>query len=289
MISQSRFFTNVLGAPQPNTRYSWGGVNQATRQVFLKVWERDIRDNGGQPKIRVWQAGITHTSHGHPERRRHLSLIETGHSGWGVLCLGSAGREKESAKVDSFDTDRVLALSTLTIDNNEYFLNIDGSAEVGQIATGPDADHVIDRNDSAAVGLVSRHVPETTTRTAVVETRIGQGIFRAAVLRQWGGACCVTEVTTPDALRAGHIKPWAESSHAERLDPANGLPLVATLDALFNRGLITFKRNGDLRISKRLEAPERDRLGLAGLKLRCPVSDAAQSYLNHHRTQRFQG
>jgi len=288
MISQSRFFTNVLGAPQPNTRYSWGGVNQATRQVFLKVWERDIRDDDGQLKIRVWQAGIKHKSPGHPERRRHIRLIETGYTGWGVLCVSTGGSENTPIKVDSFDTDRVLALSTLTLDDSEYLLNIDGSIAVSQIATGPDASHIFDRDGSPATGLVSRHVPETTTRTAVVETRVGQGAFRAAVLQQWGGACCVTGVTTPDALRAGHIKPWAESTHAERLDPANGLPLVATLDALFDRGLITFKTDGLIRISKKLGAPERDRLGLAGLTLRSSASDTTQAYLDHHRTQRFQ-
>ena len=57
------------------------------------------------------------------------------------------------------------------------------------------------------------------------------------VLKIWGNRCCVTGSTTLDAIRASHIKPWRRSSNQERLDPYNGLPLVATLDALFDAGM----------------------------------------------------
>jgi putative restriction endonuclease len=38
-------------------------------------------------------------------------------------------------------------------------------------------------------------------------------------------------------LRASHIKPWSDCSNRERLDPLNGLLLVAHIDALFDNGL----------------------------------------------------
>lgn len=40
--------------------------------------------------------------------------------------------------------------------------------------------------------------------------------------------------------QASHAKPWRTSSDQERLDPHNGLPLIATLGVLFDRGLIGF-------------------------------------------------
>ncbi|MGO7165362.1 HNH endonuclease, partial [Rhizobium johnstonii] len=64
------------------------------------------------------------------------------------------------------------------------------------------------------------------------------------MLAQWHGRCAVTSCNLPAVLRASHIVPWREASNAERLDPENGLPLVATLDALFDVGLISFDDQG---------------------------------------------
>jgi putative restriction endonuclease len=47
-------------------------------------------------------------------------------------------------------------------------------------------------------------------------------------------------------LLAGHIKPWKDSSPAERLDPANGLAACPAHDVAFDTGLLTV--NGGLRI-----------------------------------------
>lgn len=57
----------------------------------------------------------------------------------------------------------------------------------------------------------------------------------------------------PQVLRASHAKPWRHCSDSERLDPDNGLPLVATLDALFDAGLITFDAGGCMEISTHLD------------------------------------
>jgi putative restriction endonuclease len=47
-------------------------------------------------------------------------------------------------------------------------------------------------------------------------------------------------------LLAGHIKPWKDSTPAERLDLRNGLAACPAHDVAFDTGLLTF--NGGLRI-----------------------------------------
>ena len=101
-----------------------------------------------------------------------------------------------------------------------------------------------------------------TTKLALVEARIGQGKFREGVLAQWNNECAVTGAKTVAVIRASHIKPWCESTDKDRLDPANGLPLAASLDALFDRGLISFADSGKMLISNQLSADERLLFGL---------------------------
>lgn len=64
------------------------------------------------------------------------------------------------------------------------------------------------------------NLPETT-REAVIQSRIGQGLFRTDLIEFWQG-CSVTDCKHIELLRASHIKPWRDSSNAERLDTYNG-------------------------------------------------------------------
>ena len=71
--------------------------------------------------------------------------------------------------------------------------------------------------------------------------RVGQQAYRQAMLDYWGGACAVTGLAWPQALRASHAKPWAKcASCPERLDVFNGLLLSANLDVLFESFLVSF-------------------------------------------------
>ena len=96
--------------------------------------------------------------------------------------------------------------------------------------------------------LVKKKI-DITTKDALISARVGQGMFRSQVLQLWNNRCCVTGSTTIDAIRASHIKPWRNSTDEERLNPYNGLPLVASLDALFDAGLISFESSGALIVS----------------------------------------
>ncbi len=126
-----------------------------------------------------------------------------------------------------------------------------------------------------------------TERKAVISARVGQGRFREELLDRWEGCCAVTGTTISAALVASHIKPWALCSNSERVDPANGLLLVGTLDRLFDYGLISFDAAGRIMLSPRIPPEEYARLHLtADLRLRALPPETA-AYLVFHRDVRF--
>lgn len=130
-------------------------------------------------------------------------------------------------------------------------------------------------------------IPETE-REQLILARRGQGKFRAGV-QEVERQCRVTRVDRPEHLRASHCKPWRDSSHAERLDPHNGLLLTPSIDHLFDRGFISFEQNGRLLLS-----PVAHQESLA--KMGVPLDPAANvgrftadqaRYLEHHRDAVF--
>ena len=50
-------------------------------------------------------------------------------------------------------------------------------------------------------------LPQTTEAERLVVQRIGQDIFRAALMDYWGARCPITGITDPALLRASHIVP----------------------------------------------------------------------------------
>ena len=100
--------------------------------------------------------------------------------------------------------------------------------------------------------------PAVTEVERFRKERIGQDVFREALMLFWDRACAVTRVSHPRLLRASHIIPWAEcKSDAERLDVRNGLLLAAHLDAAFDAHLISFDSGGRVMFSPLI--PESDR------------------------------
>lgn len=120
----------------------------------------------------------------------------------------------------------------------------------------------------------------------LVRQRVGQERYRDALLTYWGGACAVTGVTVTEALRASHAKPWAEcADDAERLDAFNGFLLVANLDALFDRFLISFDDTGHLLTSARLSPSAFHGLGIRPDMMLRWIAAEHQPYLQWHRSR----
>lgn len=127
---------------------------------------------------------------------------------------------------------------------------------------------------------------DETTREAVINSRIGQGQFREALKRLWGG-CAVTGCDIAEVLKASHIKPWRISTNEERLNPYNGLLLVPNLDSAFDRGLISFDDNGSILISSVLSEESCLQLGInSSMNLR-QSGEQSKVYLKFHRENIF--
>jgi hypothetical protein len=126
---------------------------------------------------------------------------------------------------------------------------------------------------------------DPTTKLAEIDARLGQGKFGLEVRRLWNHRCSVTGSTTKVALEASHIKPWADSSDAQRLDPNNGLLLTANLHKLFDAGLISFDDSGKLLVSSQLSQSEQEIFGVIGKKLSKKPSVETANYLSYHRAK----
>ncbi|MDC3958542.1 HNH endonuclease [Polyangium jinanense] len=132
------------------------------------------------------------------------------------------------------------------------------------------------------------NLPRTTEAERLVVQRVGQNLYRAALLAYWEGRCAITGLQVPELLRASHIKPWADcATDAERLDVFNGLLLAPHLDAVFDLGFITVGEDGKVIVSPVLPEDAREILGLDGeLRVR-GLGEGHWRYLVWHRERVF--
>jgi len=100
--------------------------------------------------------------------------------------------------------------------------------------------------------VIADRTLEETLKATLVQARRGQGLFRRRVhLIEVG--CRVTQVTAEKLLVASHIKPWKSSTNEERMSGNNGLFLSPHVDALFDKGYITFAPTGRIEVSPQLD------------------------------------
>ena len=281
----SRFYEEVLGANLRNVRNSWGSYDPITNRIYLRVWDDEIQSINGKEYIRVLGKVPRTKSSGYDERRTQLAMLENGAEGYGVLCTPKDGQTKQKKEIKSFDYNELLRFGEILETKDDYLIEVVTRVPLREIKRQrtSSTDLVSD------IKYISSRKIEQTTKEALIDARVGQGRFRSEVLQMWGGKCAVTGITTLDAIRASHIKPWRDSDPNERLDPYNGLPFVANLDALFDSGLISFDAKGQLLISLELSENEVDLFSLQGLGLsKCPGQKTVE-YLKFHNNKIFKG
>ncbi len=122
-----------------------------------------------------------------------------------------------------------------------------------------------------------------TEKARLIKTRMGQGQFRADLIEQWKG-CALTQYKQLQFLVASHIKPWRDSSHQERLNPYNGLLLLANVDKAFDLGYITFNDKGLIRISSALD--DHQSLGI-NQNMGIQLAHQHQDFMAYHRSEVF--
>ncbi|WP_171263486.1 HNH endonuclease [Acinetobacter silvestris] len=125
-----------------------------------------------------------------------------------------------------------------------------------------------------------------TDKQQLVLSRIGQGQFRNLLIKYWNH-CCVTDLPLINILIASHIKPWKVADNMERLDPYNGLLLTPNLDKLFDKGHISFDKNGKIMVSKVI-SEHMNALSISK-EMRICLTPNHEKYMEYHRTQIFNG
>ena len=282
VTSPTRFYTDVLGAELRNRRWSWGAHDPVKDRLYLRVWEDEVVPNGGRSLVMVLR-NTGGPSHGRSERQRHLDLVAAGAEAYGVLCTADGPRRTDRPrKIRGFDRTALLRLGRLVELPNGLYAEILERVPLQLVMRAPSGAAALQADLRALLrgkGLTA------TERDALVSARIGQGAFRTAVLARWEGRCAVTGCGTLEAIRASHIKPWRLATNEERLDPENGLPLVATLDALFDAGLIAFASDGAMVVSERLPAEDREKLQRHGCRLRRRPDAPVAAHLAEHRVR----
>jgi hypothetical protein len=161
-------------------------------------------------------------------------------------------------------------LNGISIHN--YFLPLNVET---QMATQPD--YVEDLHSIA--GLTA---PE---KNAIAKVRLGQGSFRKKLVEKWG-KCMLTKCPDKEFLIASHIKPWHKCKPGEHLDTNNGLLLSVHMDALFDKGYISFDVNGQIMISEYLNQNVATIMGVRP-HMKIELSLEAESYMSYHRDNVF--
>lgn len=128
----------------------------------------------------------------------------------------------------------------------------------------------------------------STERTQIIQSRVGQGIFRNQLIEYWNG-CSVSGCSLLSVLVASHIKPWYASDNVERLDLYNGLLLQPNLDKLFDRGYITFDSKGVIHCSSFLDEYDKKILGIDKNMHLLKLENKHKNYLIYHQENCFIG
>ncbi|MEW4108339.1 HNH endonuclease [Bacillus thuringiensis] len=133
--------------------------------------------------------------------------------------------------------------------------------------------------------LDSPIVLEKTERELIIKSRIGQSAFKKALLAI-ERKCRLCEVTDERFLIASHIKPWSQSNNQERLDVNNGLLLCPNHDALFDKGYISFDKDGSILISDSLDEATNIVLNINGI-MNIRMNESQQEYIEWHRENAY--
>jgi hypothetical protein len=132
--------------------------------------------------------------------------------------------------------------------------------------------------------VATQNMTQTTEAECLAVRRVGQTLFRQALLEYWNGRCPLTGITDLALLRASHIVAWADcETDALRLDVHNGLLLSALWDAAFDAGLLSFADNGAVLRSPNLTPSAAEALDVDAVNSISGLTDAHRANLVRHR------
>jgi len=118
MLSQAEMFSR-LGAPLKNTRWSWGGVRESDRTVFLRVWQDGLKRVGDKRYIWISENAPRSDDLGANERLQHVELIRSGYRCFMVMCQ-AVDTKAAPRTVLSFNKNEVFVGGELLEEDESY-------------------------------------------------------------------------------------------------------------------------------------------------------------------------
>jgi hypothetical protein len=223
-----------------------------------------------------------------------VTLASARHKARIVICPG-VSPSRWTAKVPAGLLRTELARSARWIEAPDGFFSVVDIEQLARLLRRI-AELALSLPDQAAATYATKVQEElaaiqsfSTEVERIVKQRVGQDTFRQALLDYWGGACAVTGIDLQEVLRASHAKPWAAcEDDKERLNVFNGLLLTANLDALFDRGLISFDDTGALICSSQLTRTQLIEMHLNNASKLRWIAPEHQAFLAWHRERVFE-
>jgi len=278
--SLTSLFADKIKIPLRNPQWSWGVYDNENQRVILRVWEDEIETDSTGEYVWILDETRAYSSNEFSERKDHISKLREGVSGFGIVCEpkpnASGGRSMKK-----FYDEQAVKFGEIFEKEGRTYARLAEWVPLYSLFRTESWQHNIPK-DLAEISK-DKSISEST-REQLIQARVGQGQFRSGVLAMWGNQCAVSGVESTEIIRASHVKPWRHSTNEERLDPNNGLPLIATFDALFDRLLISFDDSGSLLVSSLVIDSDREKLGLNGIKgLRKAPGNVLLPYLRWHQ------
>lgn len=295
---------NPIENPAINGRsFAWSFHDDASEQDVFMLWHAEMDERDGRVVYRqCWDEFLRDLEKTRPQTAKradaflkHISNLKKDAVVRVSIVEGNRAKasDTQSSKVERRILDSEpwhLSLWEPLTNTFEFNRGLPGSAESTPIKASPDESSApsVEPEPSLLADIVAINESDRsqTEKDRLVAARLGQGRFRSEVLARWEHRCAVTGATTKEALRASHCKPWRACENHERLNPANGLPLVATLDALFDVGLISFADDGRLLASREFADPS---IAVEGIRLCRPLTPEEATFMAYHRAEIYRG
>lgn len=282
-------FLDSLGVRLAVRRASWDGVIEATDTVVMKLWFHNEEPGSDGKSILIWsepRAGTKNAPIGRAERKRSIAHMESGKPTYAVMRHGKDATDPDAQRYDGEHLRELKGIDRRK--NGDIYAKVESLISLDEFLqrTGEQADLALAKD----IEDIERRHPDpghATQRLRLIQARMGQGRYRAELLAKWGGACAVTGCTNKAVIIASHAMAWAAAEDKQRLDPSNGLPLIANLDRLFDKHLIAFDPDtGKMLVSSELSNEDRQLFGIPA-PLRKSLTAEQATYLRHH-LKRFQ-
>jgi len=131
ITSQAELFTK-LGAPLKNVRWSWGGVHEHEKIVFLRVWQDGTQVIENKRYVWILDEVPRLKDLGATERFNHIKLIESGYQCYLVMCQ-AVDTKAGTRQVQSFNRKEVFLGGEVIISDNNYYIELKDRVSVKNI------------------------------------------------------------------------------------------------------------------------------------------------------------